>query len=61
MTNNVIGNTFYGSKGYMVVEGQYRYATFLGRKQEPGPAAAREPATTSPTSSPPCAAARSRT
>ena len=38
-STNVIGNTFFGSNGYMAVEGQSRYATFLGRKQESGPAA----------------------
>jgi predicted dehydrogenase len=34
---NVIGNLFYGSKGYMVVDGGYK--TFLGKEQEPGPSA----------------------
>ena len=37
-TNNVIGNTFFGSNGYLAVDTEARYATFLGRKQEPGPA-----------------------
>jgi predicted dehydrogenase len=36
--NNVIGNTFFGPGGYLAVETEARYATFLGRKQEPGPA-----------------------
>ncbi len=35
--SNVIGNIFYGSKGYMVVDDGYR--TFLGKEQEPGPSA----------------------
>jgi predicted dehydrogenase len=35
---NTIGNIYYGSKGYMAVEGYVRYYTFLGREQEPGPA-----------------------
>jgi hypothetical protein len=35
--SNVIGNLFYGSKGYMVVGGGYK--TFLGKEQEPGPCA----------------------
>ena len=35
--SNVIGNFFYGSKGYMVVGGGYK--TFLGKEQEPGPSA----------------------
>ncbi|MGB9604801.1 MAG: Gfo/Idh/MocA family protein [Bryobacteraceae bacterium] len=34
---NTIGNIFYGSKGYLVVEGYTKYYTFLGREQEPGP------------------------
>jgi predicted dehydrogenase len=34
---NVIGNIFYGSKGYMVVDGGFK--TFLGKEQEPGPSA----------------------
>ncbi len=36
--SNTIGNIFYGSKGYLVVEGYTKYYTFLGREQEPGPA-----------------------
>ena len=36
-SNNVIGNTFFGSGGYLAVETEARYATFMGRKQEPGP------------------------
>ncbi len=39
VTNNVVGNTFFGSNGYLAIETEARYATFLGRKQEPGPAA----------------------
>lgn len=35
--SNVIGNIFYGSEGYMTIEGYNSYKTFLGRKQEPGP------------------------
>ena len=35
--SNTIGNLFYGSKGYMVVEGYTNYKTFLGKEQEPGP------------------------
>ncbi|MCX6624981.1 MAG: Gfo/Idh/MocA family oxidoreductase [Acidobacteria bacterium] len=37
MSRNTIGNLFYGSKGYMVVSGYHKYATFLGREQEAGP------------------------
>ena len=32
-----IGNVFYGSEGYLAIEGYNSYKTFLGRKQEPGP------------------------
>jgi predicted dehydrogenase len=34
---NTVGNIFYGSKGYLAISGYDRYATFLGRKAEPGP------------------------
>lgn len=36
--SNTVGNIFYGSKGYMAVEGYTSYKTFLGRGAEPGPA-----------------------
>ncbi len=32
-----IGNIFYGSEGYMVVNGYDKYSTFLGREKTPGP------------------------
>jgi predicted dehydrogenase len=35
--SNCIGNIFYGSEGFMAIEGYNSYKTFLGRKQEPGP------------------------
>jgi hypothetical protein len=35
---NTIGNIFYGSKGYAAIEGYTKYATFMGKNQEPGPA-----------------------
>ncbi len=35
---NTVGNIFYGSKGYMAIDGYATYATYLGREQEPGPA-----------------------
>jgi hypothetical protein len=35
---NTIGNIFYGSKGYMAVDGYATYKTFLGKEQQPGPA-----------------------
>ncbi|MCC6365760.1 MAG: Gfo/Idh/MocA family oxidoreductase [Bryobacterales bacterium] len=34
---NTVGNVFYGSKGYLAIDGYDRYKTFLGRKGEPGP------------------------
>ena len=34
---NTIGNLFYGSKGYMAIDGYGTYKTFLGRDQQPGP------------------------
>ena len=36
--SNTVGNTFYGSKGYLVIDGYGQYKTWLGRDQEPGPA-----------------------
>jgi len=38
--SNTIGNMFYGSKGYLVVEGG-NYRTYLGKEQEPGPTGSR--------------------
>lgn len=35
---NTVGNLFYGSKGYMAIDGYNQYKTFLGREQQPGPA-----------------------
>ena len=35
---NTVGNLFYGSKGYMAIDGYDQYKTFLGREQQPGPA-----------------------
>ena len=34
---NTIGNLFYGSKGYMAIDGYATYQTWLGKEQEPGP------------------------
>jgi predicted dehydrogenase len=36
--SNTIGNVFYGSKGYMAIDGYTSYKVFLGREQQPGPA-----------------------
>ena len=35
---NTVGNQFYGSKGYLVMDGD-KYYSFLGKDQQPGPAA----------------------
>ena len=35
--SNTVGNLWYGSKGYLAVEGYNKYYTFLGRDQQPGP------------------------
>ena len=35
---NNIGNIFYGSDGYMTIDGSGTWKTFMGRKREPGPA-----------------------
>jgi len=34
---NTVGNIFYGSKGYMAMDGYDSYKTWLGEVQEPGP------------------------
>ncbi len=39
---NTIGNIFYGSKGYMAMNGYDAYRTWLGEEQEPGPHAEGE-------------------
>jgi predicted dehydrogenase len=38
---NTIGNTFYGAKGYLVIDNYNKYYTFLGREQTPGPTATK--------------------
>lgn len=35
---NTIGNTFYGSEGYLVIDGYNKYQTFMGKEGKPGPA-----------------------
>jgi predicted dehydrogenase len=37
--SNTIGNLFYGSNGYLAIDGYDRYQTFLGKDREPGPTA----------------------
>ena len=34
---NTIGNLFYGSKGYMAIDGYSKYSFFLGKEGEAGP------------------------
>jgi predicted dehydrogenase len=34
---NTIGNTFYGSKGYVAMNGYDSYKSWIGQEQEPGP------------------------
>jgi predicted dehydrogenase len=34
---NTIGNTFYGSDGYLVIDGYNKYYSFLGKEHKPGP------------------------
>ncbi|UCF36599.1 MAG: Gfo/Idh/MocA family oxidoreductase [Acidobacteriota bacterium] len=37
-----VGNIFYGTDGYLVVNGYGKYETFLGQQREPGPAREEE-------------------
>ncbi len=34
---NTVGNTFFGSKGYLAIDGYNKYYSYLGKEQEPGP------------------------
>jgi len=36
--SNSIGNLFYGSNGYIAIDGYTKYWSYLGKEQEPGPA-----------------------
>ncbi|HLJ47636.1 MAG TPA: Gfo/Idh/MocA family oxidoreductase [Bryobacteraceae bacterium] len=36
--SNTIGNIFYGSNGYLAIDGYDRYQSWIGKDQEPGPA-----------------------
>jgi hypothetical protein len=38
---DTIGNTFFGSKGYLAIDGYTKYQTWMGPKQEKGPAASK--------------------
>jgi predicted dehydrogenase len=35
--SNTVGNIFYGSKGFLAIDGYGQYKTWLGRDQQPGP------------------------
>ncbi len=35
--SNTIGNIFYGSNGYLAIDGYDRYQSWIGKDQEPGP------------------------
>jgi predicted dehydrogenase len=39
---NTIGNQFYGSKGYLVIDNYDKYYSFLGKDQTPGPSATKK-------------------
>jgi hypothetical protein len=39
---NTIGNQFYGSKGYLVIDNYNKYYSFLGKDQKPGPTATQK-------------------
>src|SRR5690349_18791649 len=34
---NTVGNIFYGSKGYLAIDGYGDYKSLLGKEQQPGP------------------------
>ena len=36
--SNSIGNLFYGSNGYLAIDGYTKYWSYIGKEQEPGPA-----------------------
>ena len=38
---NTIGNQFYGSKGYLVIDNYNKYYSFMGKEQTPGPMATK--------------------
>ncbi len=42
-----VGNVFYGSKGYLAIDGNYgQFKTFMGKEQAPGPGATVRPGNT---------------
>jgi len=38
---NTIGNQFYGSNGYLVIDNYNKYYSFMGKDQTPGPTASK--------------------
>src|SRR5215467_4885463 len=38
---NTIGNQFYGSNGYLVIDNYNKYYSFVGKDQTPGPTASK--------------------
>ena len=36
-----VGNLYYGSNGYLVIDNYYKYFSFIGREQAPGPTATK--------------------
>lgn len=37
--SNTVGNIFYGSEGYLAIDGYVKYETWMGKDQTPGPSA----------------------
>ncbi len=58
---NTIGNQFYGSKGYLVIDNYNKYYSFMGQGAEAGAGARPRATSTVRTSSRPFAAASGRT
>jgi predicted dehydrogenase len=40
--DSTVGDIFYGSNGYLAIDGYNKYQTWLGREQEPGPSAKQD-------------------
>ena len=57
---NTIGNQFYGSKGYLVIDNYDKYYSFLGKDQTAGTGGDARRTSTGPISSARCAAASGR-
>ena len=35
--STTVGNVFYGKNGYLAIDGYFKYESWLGKEQEPGP------------------------